>query len=151
FTMHVIYDVEAALYHSLRILKPNGVLLINFSSVDYYFPEGLDMGTGKPLFLYHWFTPIAVENLLHRVGLTEDNYQLEIYGNLFTRIAYEMNMPAEELSDRELKYQDTHYPVLICVRAIKGDRWQVKPPEYRDPWHPKGKPARWNPIKGERV
>src|SRR5262249_41077283 len=38
FTMHLIYDAEAALYHSIRILKPGGVLLVNFSCVDYYFP-----------------------------------------------------------------------------------------------------------------
>src|SRR6266508_5677583 len=35
FTMHLIYDAQAALYHSIRILKPSGVLLINFSCVDY--------------------------------------------------------------------------------------------------------------------
>ena len=29
FTTHLIYDVEAALYHSIRLLKPGGVLLIS--------------------------------------------------------------------------------------------------------------------------
>ena len=69
FTMHLIYDVEAALYHSIRVLKPGGVLLVNFPCVDYYFARGLDMGTGRPLFVYWWFTPIQVENLFRRVGL----------------------------------------------------------------------------------
>src|SRR5262249_53445300 len=64
FTMHLIYDLDAALYHAIRILKPGGVLLVNFPCVDYYFPRGLDMGTGAALFLYWWFTPIQVENLL---------------------------------------------------------------------------------------
>ncbi|NEO93208.1 MAG: class I SAM-dependent methyltransferase, partial [Moorea sp. SIO3G5] len=151
FTMHIIYDVEAALYHSLRILKPGGVLLINFSCVDYYFPDGLDMGTGKPLFLYHWFTPIGVENLLRRVGVTQADYSSEVYGNLFARIAYQMNMPAEELTNDELQHQDVHYPVLICVRVVKPTHWQGKPPEYREPWHPQGKTAVWNRVQGERV
>ena len=123
FTMHVIYDVEAALYHSLRLLRPGGVLLINFSCVDYYFPDGLDMGTGVPLFLYHCFTPIAVDNLLRRVGVREADYQLETYGNLFTRLAYQMNMPAEELTNHELQHQDAHYPALICVRVLKPTQW----------------------------
>ena len=30
FTMHLIYDLESALYHSIRLLKPGGTLLVNF-------------------------------------------------------------------------------------------------------------------------
>lgn len=151
FTMHVIYNVEAALYHSLRILKPGGVLLINFSCVDYYFPDGLDLGMGAPLFLYHCFTPIGVENMLRRVGVTEVDYELKTYGNLFTRIAYQMNMPAEELTSDELQHQDLHYPVLICVRIVKPASWQAESPDFREPWHPQGKAAVWNSVQGERV
>jgi glycosyltransferase involved in cell wall biosynthesis len=148
FTMHLIYDVEAALYHSIRILKSGGVLLINFPCVDYYFPNGLDMRTGAPLFLHWWFTPIQVENLLRRVGLSEKDFKLDIYGNLFARVAYQMNMPAEELSRQELEYVDPGHPLLICVRAVKPLNWQATKPAYRDPWLPKTTPARWNPSTG---
>ncbi|NER33285.1 MAG: methyltransferase [Oscillatoria sp. SIO1A7] len=151
FTMHVIYDVEAALYHSVRLLKPGGVLLVNFSCVDYYFPDGLDMGTGTPMFLYHWFTPIGVDNLLRKIGLTDADYTLEVYGNLFARVAYQINMPAEELTKSELENKDTHYPVLICARVVKPAQWQAPQPEYLEPWHPQSKPAVWSPITGERV
>lgn len=148
FTMHVIYDVEAALYHSIRVLKQGGVLLVNFSCLDYYFPKGLDMGTGAPLFLYWWFTPIQVENLLRRVGLAETDYKLDIYGNLFARIAYQMNIPAEELTQYELEYVDAGHPLLICVRVVKPATWQATKPEYRNPWLPEVTPAQWNPVTG---
>jgi glycosyltransferase involved in cell wall biosynthesis len=148
FTMHLIYDAEAALYHSIRILKPGGVLLINFSCVDYYFPRGLDMGTGEPLFVYRWYTPIQVENLFRSLSLGSKDYSLSIYGNLFTRIAYQMNMPAEELTRRELEYADTGHPLLICARVVKPDNWQANKPPYRDPWRPGVIPARWNPLTG---
>jgi glycosyltransferase involved in cell wall biosynthesis len=148
FTMHLIFDVEAALYHSIRILKPGGVLLVNFPSVDYYFSKGLDMGTGAPLFLYWWFTPIQVENLLQRIGLTEADYKLTIYGNLFARIAYQMNMHAEELTERELKYVDPGHPLLICARVVKPAGWHTSKPVYREPWHPDLTPAKWNPMTG---
>jgi hypothetical protein len=148
FTTHLIYDVEAALYHSLRLLKPGGVLLANFPSVDYYFGHGLDMGTGRPLFVFWWFTPIHVENLLRRVGLTGGDYRLTIDGNLLTRVAYQMNMPSEELSRRELDHVDEGHPLLISVRAVRPADWQASRPPYRDPWIPSVEPAPWNPRTG---
>ena len=106
------------------------------------------MGTGRPLFMYWWFTPIQVENLLQQAGLSGDDYQMEIYGNLFTRVAYQMNMPAEELTHREVNYRDPGHPLLICVRVVKPMQWKARKPTYRDPWHPDVKPARWNSETG---
>ena len=148
FTMHLIFDAEAALFHAIRILKPGGVLLINFSCVDYYFPRGLDMGTGEPFFLYRWYTPIQVENFFRSLNLRLEDYSLRIYGNLFTRIAYQMNMPAEELTRRELEYADAGHPLLICARVVKPASWRATKPEYRTPWLPEVTPARWNPVMG---
>ncbi len=148
FTMHLIYDVEAALYHSIRILKPGGVLLINFPCVDYYFPRGLDMGTGEPLFTYWWFTPIQVENYLRRAGLRESDYSLECHGNLFARVAYQMNVPAEELTRQELRFLDPGHPLLICTRVVKPNDWQAEKPCYRTPWRPAVTPAQWNTETG---
>jgi glycosyltransferase involved in cell wall biosynthesis len=148
FTMHLIYDAEAALYHAIRILKPGGVLLINFSCVDYYFPRGLDMGTGEPLFLYRWYTPIQVENLLRSLSLRAEDYTMDVYGNLFSRIAYQMNMPAEELTRRELEFSDPGHPLLICVRVVKPAEWRADKPDYRTPWKPGVTPAQWNPVTG---
>jgi glycosyltransferase involved in cell wall biosynthesis len=148
FTMHLMYDAQAALYHSVRILKPSGVLLINFSCVDYYFPRGLDMGTGESMFVYRWFTPIQVENMLRSLDLRAEDYTLDIYGNLFTRIAYQMNMPAEELTQRELDFVDPGHPLLICARVVKPADWQADKPDYRTPWKPGVKPAQWNRVTG---
>jgi glycosyltransferase involved in cell wall biosynthesis len=148
FTMHLIYDVDAALYHSIRMLKPGGVLLVNFPCVDYYLPAGLDMATGRPMFMYWWFTPIQVENLLRRAGLSAADYKVEVFGNLFSRIAYQMNLPAEELATHELEHVDPGHPLLICVRALKPAEWRVSEPAYRDPWRPETTPAQWNPVTG---
>jgi len=148
FTMHLIYDAQAALYHSVRILKPGGVLLVNFPCVDYYFPDGLDMGTGRPLFLYWWFTAIHVETLLRNIGLSDVDYDLKTYGNLFSRIAYQLNVPAEELTRRELDTMDAGHPLLICARITKPHGWTGQKPCYRDPYVPATRPSRWNPITG---
>jgi SAM-dependent methyltransferase len=148
FTMHLIYDVQAALYHAVRILKPGGVLLVNFPCVDYYFPTGLDMGTGRPLFLYWWFTPIHVETLLRNLGLGDGDYRLQVFGNLFSRIAYQLNVPAEELTPRELDTVDVGHPLLICARVVKPSGWAGQRPCYRDPWVPKTTPSQWDPVRG---
>lgn len=148
FTSHLIYDIEAAIFHSIRILKPGGVLLINFPCVDYYFSHGLDMGTGKPLFMYWWFTPLQVENIFRGIGLEAQDFSLKVYGNLFTRIAYQLNLPAEELTQHEMEFSDPGHPLLVCARVVKPANWKSLKPPYRDPWHPQDAPAQWNPITG---
>ena len=142
FTMTVVYDVEAALYHAIRILKPGGVLLINFGCVDYYLHGGLDMGTGAPLYMYNWFTPLQVRDLFGRLGLTDADLQLHVYGNLMSRIAFQVNLSAEELTERERDTVDPGQPLLICARVRKPERWTATKPPYRDPVHtPPGPPA----------
>ncbi|MEO8677473.1 MAG: methyltransferase domain-containing protein [Vicinamibacterales bacterium] len=148
FTMHFIYDVESALYHAVRILKPGGTLLVNFPCVDYYFPAGLDMGTGKPLFVFWWFTPLHVENLLRRIGLAAEDFELVIDGNLFSRVAYQMNLPVEELTALERDYKDQGHPLLINARIVQPAGWKGVRPEPREPWLPATTPAAWNPVTG---
>ena len=148
FTMHLVYDLESALYHAIRVLKPGGVLLVNFPCVDYYFPGGLDMGTGAPLFVFWWFTPIQVENLFRRVGLGAGDVTLTIDGNLFARVAYQMNMPAEELTGAERDHRDAGHPLLISARVVKPLEWRAARPEPREPWTPPADPIVWNPATG---
>lgn len=148
FTMHLIYDLDAALHHALRLLKPGGVLLVNFPCVDYYFPDGLDMGTGRPLFVFWWFTPIQVENLMRRAGLSADAYALTTFGNLFARVAHQMNLPAEELTTIERDHRDAGHPLLICARVVKPKDWSAPRPEYRDPWLPQTTPMTWTRRTG---
>lgn len=149
FTTAVIYDIEAALYHAVRILKPGGVLLINFWCVDFYLHRGLDMGTGAPLYMYHWHTPIQVQNLLRGLGLGDDDFSVTIYGNLLTRMAFLMNLPARELTRQEMDFVDPGQPLLICVRVVKPARWQAEKPAYREPvWTPPVAPARLSDKTG---
>lgn len=148
FTMHLIYDLDAAIFHALRMLKPGGVLLVNFPCVDYYFADGLDMGTGRPLFMFWFFTPLQVENLLRRCGLTADDFALTIDGNLFARVAYQMNLPAEELTAEEREMRDPGHPLLISVRIVKPRRWHAERPAYCEPWLPSTTPSRWSERNG---
>jgi hypothetical protein len=149
FTAAVIYDIRSALYHAVRLLKPGGVLLINFWCLDYYLYRGLDMGTGEPLYMYHWFTPIQVEQLLHDIGLAEADYTLNVYGNLLTRMAFLMNVPAKEFTRQELDHADPGLPLLICARIVRPGEWQATPPPPVTPSiAPKSPPAQVHPDTG---
>jgi SAM-dependent methyltransferase len=144
FSTAVIYDIESALYHAVRLLKPGGVLLVNFWCIDFYLHRGLDMGTGGSLYMHHWLTPIGVHDLLHRLALTEDDYQVQVYGNLLARLAFLLNLPAHELTAHERDYVDPGQPLLICVRVVKPFGWQaVRPVERTLHWTPQTRPAAW--------
>lgn len=149
FTTNVIYDIDAALYHAVRLLKPGGVLLINFWSVDFDFHSGLDMGTGEPLYMHHWFTPIQVQTILRRLALTDTDFTLELYGNLLTRMAFLMNLPAHNFTLQELNTVDPGQPLLICARIVKPSHWSVTCPTYQTPpWLPTDPPDHLHPQTG---
>jgi hypothetical protein len=74
---------------------------------------------------------------------------MEVYGNLFARLAYQLNLTAEELTPHELEFKDPGHPVLICVRVTKPVHWQGTKPADREPsWLPKTTPAQWHPVAG---
>ena len=149
FTTNVIYDIESALYHAVRLLRPGGVLLTNFWCTDFYFHKGLDMGTGGALYMHWFFTPIQAQNLLHRLGLGEDDFRLTVYGNLLTKTAFLMNLPAQELTARERDHCDPHQPLLICARIVRPVGWRQTPPTPVSPsWLPAGKPMPMHPQTG---
>ena len=121
----------------MRLLRPGGVLLINFWCLDYYFHRGLDMGTGAPLYMYHWFTPIQARNLLHELALTGADFRITEYGNLLTRMAFLMNEPARSFTLRELDTVDPGQPLLICARIQRPAAWHPEPPMPCEPcWQP---------------
>jgi SAM-dependent methyltransferase len=149
FTTLVVYDIEAMLYHSIRLLKPGGVLLINFWCLDYYLYRGLVMESGSPLYMHWWFTPVQVENLIHQMGLTTADYSIDIYGNLMTRMAFLLNLDAHEFTRKELDFSDAGQPLLICARIVKPEHWQVEKPVYRTPqFRPDYDPVQSSPETG---
>ena len=149
FSNNVIYDIKSALYHAIRLLAPGGVLLTNFWCTDFYFAGGLDMGTGAPLYMHWFFTPIQVENLLLGLGLARTDYTLTVYGNLLAKTAFLTNLPARELTPVERDTRDPGQPLLICARIVRPANWQVAMPAEESPrWLPAGPPLRTDPMTG---
>jgi hypothetical protein len=107
------------------------------------------MGTGEPLYMHHWFTPIEVQNMLRRLALGDDDFTLSVYGNLLTRMAFLMNLPARALTPQELQTVDRGQPLLICARIVKPVNWSATQPAYQDPcWLPTSRPDQLHPRTG---
>ena len=71
-----------------------------------------------------------------------------IDGNVFTRIASQMNLPVEELTSEERDYRDEGHPLLISARIVKPSAWKGVRPEPREAWVPSATPEVWNPVTG---
>ena len=136
FTTHVIHNVPSALYHSIRLLKPGGVLLVNFICTTGILAQGMDMGTGARLHQYWWFTPLHVQHLFTTLGLSQQDWSLTGYGNAFSRSAWLMNLPAEFLTRRELETQDPMHPIMLCARVVRPLDWSPEKPPRLPVWLP---------------
>jgi SAM-dependent methyltransferase len=114
-TLHLIYDVRAAIATLHRILKPRGVLLTTFpgiSQIDHY-----DWGS-----TWYWgFTQLSARRMFSEV-FPQDNLKVEAQGNVLAAIAFLHGLALEELRREELDFRDRDYEVTISVRAVKEER-----------------------------
>jgi SAM-dependent methyltransferase len=112
-TLHVIYDVRAALRTLHRILKPGGVLLATVPGISQVCrPDRYLWGD------YWRFTSLSVRRMLEEL-FPADKVTVEPYGNVLTATAFLYGVAAEELRRRELDPHDVDYELLIGLRAVK--------------------------------
>jgi glycosyltransferase involved in cell wall biosynthesis len=111
-TLHLIYDVPAALRHLYRILKPRGLLMATFpgiSQIDHY--QWHDS--------WYWgFTTHSANRLFAEV-FGADKILVENYGNVLSATAFLQGLAYHELTEEELNHTDSDYQLLIAVRAEK--------------------------------
>ena len=150
FTNNVIFDITSALYHAIRLLQAGQRVVDQLLVHRFLLPAmDLDMGTGAPLYMHWFFTPIQVENLLHSLGLTTGDYTLKIYGNLLAKTAFLMNLPVRELTAHERDTYDPGQPLLICARIVRPNDWRCTKPTAQDPhWLPAAAPLVAHPETG---
>jgi hypothetical protein len=111
-TLHLIYDVRAALATLYRILKPGGVLLVTVPGISQIDEE--EWGH-----TWYWaFTARAVQKLFEEM-FPADRVSIKAHGNVLAAVAFLHGLTAEELRQEELDYQDPYYQVSIVVKAVK--------------------------------
>jgi len=113
-TLHLLYDMRAALATLYRILKPGGVLLITVPGISQVVK--CDWGDD-----WCWALTTQSARLLLEEFFPASNVQVEAYGNVLAAIAFLQGLAVEDLSPQELDYQDSEYQVLLSIRAVKPE------------------------------
>jgi SAM-dependent methyltransferase len=114
-TLHVIYDMRAAISNLHRALAPGGVLLATFPGISQTCRPDRDLWGD-----YWRFTSLSAR-LLFEQAFPADRIRVEAYGNVLTATAFLQGLASEELRKEELEARDPDYEVLIAVRAQKPD------------------------------
>jgi SAM-dependent methyltransferase len=111
-TLHLIYDVRAALGTLHRILKPNGILLLTVPGISQISRDEW----GKSWF---WnFTSLSIRRLLEEV-FPKEGVAIEAHGNVLAATAFLQGISTDDIKRTELDFLDPHYEVLIAARASK--------------------------------
>jgi SAM-dependent methyltransferase len=113
-TLHVIYDVRAALATLHRVLRPAGVLLATVPGISQICkPDRYLWGD------YWRFTSLSARRMLEELFPAE-YVTVEAYGNVLTATAFLYGVASEELRKTELDPHDPDYEVTLGLRAVKA-------------------------------
>jgi SAM-dependent methyltransferase len=111
-TLHLIYDMPAAIGHAHRILKPGGVLLATVPCLG-------RISRSAGVHNDYWRLTAASCMRLFGDVFGPGQVVVQTYGNVLAAIALLAGLAYEELSTRELNVCDENFPVVVAARAVK--------------------------------
>jgi GT2 family glycosyltransferase/SAM-dependent methyltransferase len=112
-TLHLIFDLRAAVAEMHRGLKRGGVVLLTVPGIT-----RIDRGEWGA----NWFwslTPAAATRLFGEV-FGADNVRVESHGNVFAATAFLQGLAVEEVETGKLAVNDPCFPIIVAVRAQKS-------------------------------
>jgi SAM-dependent methyltransferase len=113
-TLHLIYDVRAALATLYRILKPGGVLLATIPGIS-------QIDHGEWGNSWYWsFTALSAQRLFEEI-FPPSGVEIETYGNVLAAVAFLHGLAVKELRQDELDHHDPNYQLLVAVKAVKRE------------------------------
>jgi len=113
-TLHLIFDMAAALRQLRRSLRPGGVLLLTVPGVS-----AIDRGEWGESWCWS-LTARSLSQLLSQ-SFAEDDVDVRAFGNLYAATSFLHGAAVEEAGRRKLDRFDAAYPVTIAARAKAGE------------------------------
>jgi glycosyltransferase involved in cell wall biosynthesis len=113
-TLHLIYDMHAAVAAMYRALKPGGVLLLTCPGISQV--DRREWGAT-------WFwslTRLAAERMFGDV-FGAPSVAVETRGNVYAAVCFLEGLALEEVDATKLDVLDAAYPVVVTVRARKPE------------------------------
>ncbi|MGY1681940.1 glycosyltransferase [Geodermatophilus sp. SYSU D01176] len=109
-TLHLVWDMAAAVRELHVALKPGGVLLLTVPGIS-----PIDRGEWGEQ--WYWaLTPAAVRRLLGEV-FGEEAVTVESHGNAYAATAFLQGLALQEVDPRKLDVLDEAYPVIVTAHA----------------------------------
>lgn len=112
-TLHLIYDMRAAVQEIYQALRPGGVLLLTVPGIT-----SIDRGTWRDT----WYWSLTSQSAQRLFGdvFGEANVRIGVHGNVYAATCFLMGLSLEEVEKKKLEVFDASYPVIITVRAQKS-------------------------------
>ncbi len=113
-TLHLIFDMRAAIVEMHQALKPGGVLLLTVPGISQ-----IDRGDWGDT----WFWSLTRSSAIRLFsGIFDfDRIEVEQYGNVFAATTFLHGLAVEEVERAKLDVMDACYPVIIAVRARRAE------------------------------
>ena len=109
--IHVIYDIKAALKHTIEALKPGGTLLLTTA--------GISQSCRSSFHGDYWrFTNESLKNVLLEL-VDEQNITLNVHGNIAVAKAFLDGLALHEVPEEILDYQDDDFQVVLTAVVKK--------------------------------
>ena len=111
-TLHLIYDMKAALMQLHAGLRPGGTLLVTAPGISQIAGDAW----GET---WYWsLTPASLTRLLAEV-FSPEHVSVVSYGNVFAATAFLQGIACEDLRREKLELIDPLYPVIVAACAVK--------------------------------
>lgn len=114
-TLHLIYDMPAAMRELHRILSPGGTVLATVPGISQI--DRLTWGEA-----WCWTLSRTSATRLFTDAFGPGNVGVEVHGNVLAATSFLYGLSVEEVDTADLDVSDPCYPVTIAVRAVKGAR-----------------------------
>jgi len=112
-TMQFIYEAQALVESTHRLLAPGGVLLVTVPSISRIAPRY------GPTTEFWRFTAASCARLFGDV-FGERNVEIRTHGNVLAASAFLYGATVEEIPREKLDVNDPFFPLIISVRATRA-------------------------------